>query len=101
MTARYQHKGTGRIAHVGAILVFALAQFISTAHAEECHDAHTSHEDCLICCLAVADDDFDVPASAVEVGSSRLGVSSVELSTLNVVIDGSRSLPIIRGPPQN
>lgn len=92
---------TSGMAHLAAILVFAVAQFVSVAHAEEHHDEQSTHKNCAICFLAIADDDLDTPARCFDLVDNSSLASRVAIPATQFVATKKDSPSIIRGPPQN
>lgn len=102
MATKSDHRFKMRLAHVVAVIVFALAQLATVAHAEGDHEAHTSTVSCAICCFAVADDDVDAPPPAVYsvILTQRLDHNrSVSVARIPVAKFDLHS--IARGPPYN
>lgn len=90
-----------RMAHFAAILIFALAQCVSAAHAQSDHDAHTSSEDCAICGLAVIDDDIEELTNAFDLHWTRTLGGNISISSPRSIAIKRDSYSIARGPPHS
>lgn len=94
MARRATDRLNERIARAAAVLVFALAQLFTAAHAEEDHDDHGSAAHCAICYVACSDDDMDAPpavgaliplqafAGGISIPASRTGDASFDSHSL-------------------
>lgn len=101
MATRIKQRLTGRIAHIVAVLIFILSQFVTVAHAEDDHDHHAPVGHCVICCLAFSDDDIDAPPTK-DVVASKVNFDSVVFLTkpsLYIHQHGNRTVSA-RAPPR-
>ncbi|MEM9617771.1 MAG: hypothetical protein AAF936_07385 [Pseudomonadota bacterium] len=102
MAIRSEHRGKARLAHIVAVVVFALAQLAVAAHAEDDHDAHASTTSCAICCLSFFDDDVDaLPPIIDSVAPSQRLDFSLPMSVAQIPVAKFDLHSIARGPPHN
>lgn len=101
MATRIKQRLNERIAHIVAVLIFTLSQFVTVAHGEDDHDNHAPTGQCVICCLVFSDDDIDAPPAKDAVASTT-DFASVVFSTkpsFHIHQRGNRTVSA-RAPPR-
>ena len=83
-----------------AVIVFALAQLVTAAHAEEDHDDHGSAAHCAICLAACFDDDMDAPPAAGLLNAPRVLERGAPIPVSQTGGAWFDSYSVVRAPPR-